>query len=298
MAKESSARSGADKRKGGKKLSSPRRRKVPNWPVLALALLGMVLAGYLTSLAWVEGKALFCGTGSACDIVQSSRWAVALGVPVALWGFLGYAALALIAYRMRNAEWHWKLSWILALLGTAVSLYLTAVSMLEIGATCIYCLASAALMAALLVIVWRQKPEEIPEFRWPSWLLQTGGVAVVLVVALHLYYSGVFERAPAPEDPYLKGLAIHLKTSGAKFFGASWCPVCNRQKELFGSSAERLPYVECTPGGQGTPLAPQCQLNGVQSFPTWLVGGQRNVGFLPVADLARLSGYVGPVGSP
>lgn len=298
MAKEPAAQTRSDKRKGGRKHAPPRRRKVPNWPVLAPALLGTALAGYLTYVAWAERSALFCGTGSACDIVQSSRWAVVLGVPVALWGLLAYAGLALIAYRLRNAEWHWKLSWVLAVLGTAVSVYLTAVSVFQIGATCLYCVASAAVMIALLLIVWRQKPEEIPEFRWPAWLLQTGGVAVVLVALLHLYYSGVFKRPPAPEDPYLKGLALHLQTNGAKFFGASWCPVCDRQKELFGSSAERLPYVECSPGGRGTPMAATCQLHGVQSFPTWLVGGQRNVGFLTVADLARLSGYVSPAGTP
>ena len=76
-------------------------------------------------------------------------------------------------------------------------------------------------------------------------------IATLLVGGLHLHYSGVFDAAAGPEDPQLQALAIHLADSGVKFYGAYWCPRCQEQKAVFEASAKRLPYVECSSGGQG-----------------------------------------------
>jgi uncharacterized membrane protein len=262
--------------------------------MLVPALAGMALTGYLTITAWTGAEALYCGAGSSCDEVQGSRWGTLLGLPVSFWGFLAYGGMAWIALRVHRAALHWKLSWSLALLGLGYSVYLTAVSSLVIGALCVYCLVSLALMAGLFGIATGQKPAAVPEFAWPSWLLQTGGTVVVLVVVLHLHYTGVFSAAAGPEDPYLKGLAEHLGESGAKFYGASWCTYCERQKDAFGTSAYRLPYVECSPGGRGAPPNPECVLKNVKSYPTWFISGTRHTQLLTVEELAALSGFQGP----
>jgi uncharacterized membrane protein len=199
-----------------------RKRHVPNWPVLALALLGMALTGYLSATSWLKTPLAYCAEGSSCDLVQTSRWGNFLGLPTAFWGFLGYAALGHIAFRVRNAELHWKGSWMIALTGLAVSVYLTGISLYVIHATCFYCLTSLGLMAALFVVITLQRPQGLPSFSWPLWAGQTALLAVVVVVALHLHYSGVFNAAAGPEDPYLQGLAEHLKESGATFYGAYW----------------------------------------------------------------------------
>jgi uncharacterized membrane protein len=136
-----------------------RRRKLPNWPVLGLALAGMGLAGYLTVAAWSGSDPLYCGAGSSCDVVQTSHWATLLGMPIAFWGFVTYAVLAYIAGRVKKTELHWPYSWVVALVGLGVSLYLTGISLIVLGATCSYCLASLGLMAVLVgVLVW-QRPE-------------------------------------------------------------------------------------------------------------------------------------------
>jgi hypothetical protein len=69
----------------------------------------------------------------------------------------------------------------------------------------------------------------------------------------------------------LDAFATCIKESGAIFYGAFWCPHCQNQKALFGSSAKLLPYVECsTPDGRGQ--LPLCTDAGVTSYPTWKFG--------------------------
>ena len=200
----------------------PKRRHLPNWPLLAPALVGMALTAYLTATAWTQTAPALCGEGSGCDLVQSSRWGSLLGMPTAMWGLLGYLTLAYIALRVRSAQWHWQLAWLAAFTGLAVSVYLTLISVLSIGATCFYCLISLGLMALLTVIVTLQRPDGIAGFSWPAWAGQTAVVSLVLVGALHLHYTGVFSPAAGPEDPYLRGLAQHLAARGDLFYGAFW----------------------------------------------------------------------------
>jgi len=37
-----------------------------------------------------------------------------------------------------------------------------------------------------------------------------------------MHYSGVFDPAAGPEDPYLRGLAEHLSKEKAVIYGAFW----------------------------------------------------------------------------
>jgi thiol-disulfide isomerase/thioredoxin len=62
--------------------------------------------------------------------------------------------------------------------------------------------------------------------------------------------------------------ATCLKDQGATFYGAFWCPHCQAQKKLFGSSAKLLPYVECsTSDGNGQTQV--CIDKKIESYPTW-----------------------------
>ncbi|MFI5401140.1 MAG: vitamin K epoxide reductase family protein [SAR324 cluster bacterium] len=281
------------------------RRRHPNWPLLALALLGMALAGYLSYTAWAGEKLAYCGPGSGCETVQSSRWATLFGVPVAFWGFLAYAALAWLSaagvfpkgLRIKDAGLRWQAAWFVALPALGVSLYLTAVSLWVLQASCAYCLGSLGLIAVVVAVLAVQG-RAVPGISWPAWLGVSGGLAAALVLLLHLHYSGVFSPAAGPEDPYLSGLAERLKASGAIMYGASWCPHCQDQKAMFGPAAQRLPYVECSPDGPNAPSAPACVVQGVDTYPTWIFSTERHVGELSIEDLARRAGYPARPKSP
>jgi glutaredoxin len=119
-----------------------------------------------------------------------------------------------------------------------------------------------------------------------------------VIVALHLYFAGYWGSAPGPEDPWVKGLAEHLTRTEAKFYGASWCPHCQDQKKLFGSSIKRIPYVECSPGGSQGPLAAICKEKDIKNYPTWIINGQRTTGVQSLDTLAQMSKYAPQGGKP
>ena len=267
-------------------------RSLPDWGLLVPAVVGLLLAGYLSFVAWSGGKPIACGVGSACDLVQGSRFATVFGVPVAAWGALAYAALIGIAWRVGSAQRHTLWALAIATPGLAISLYLTAVSIFVIGATCLWCLASLVLMGACFIAALFSRPAGI----WPSSrnLAAVAGTALLAVGALHLHYQSSFEGPSGPEDPRLRALAQHLADSGAIFYGADWCPHCQDQKAFFGNSAHRLPYVECSPNGPRSPQAEVCRKQGIRSYPTWVIDGERHLGFREPKQLAELSEFEGP----
>ena len=262
----------------------------PNWPILALAIAGMILSGYLTYSAWQGQSVAGCTVGSACDIVLNSRWSKLLGMPTSFWGFLTYALLAAIAWNKTTPS-QWKMAWTVTIIGLLYSLYLTGVSLIVLESACPYCLTSLGLMAAISAVLLMRRPAKMPGFSWGPWLGKTGGAAVLIIIALHLHYSGYIGRTAGPEDPWVRGLVEHLVKTDAKFYGASWCPHCADQKELFGSSRSRLPYIECSPGGPRSPQAQACNDASIKSYPTWIINGQRYSGIQSLDSLAQVTNY-------
>jgi len=261
-----------------------------NW-LLALAAAGIALTSYLTLVAWFGAHPAFCGAESDCDLVQQSRWSTLLGTPIAFWGLLTYALLARLLWRLRTRPGAWRMALTVAGVGAAVSWYLTAVSVLVIEATCAYCLASFGIANALLLLLLVRRPTQMPENDWAKSLPLPIGAAVVIVFGLFLHFGGLFDPAAGPEKPYLKALAVHLRDSGARFYGAYWCPTCQKQKALFEASVERLPYVECTPDGRNGVRNFECVANDIKDYPTWIIGERRHTGLLTVEGLAALSGF-------
>lgn len=269
---------------------APRQRLAPDWPVVALAIFGLLVTGYLSAIALWGTLPLLCDGQSGCATVQQSRWSVFLGLPIALWGFALYALIAAIAAAPGTRLKRWRRLWSLSLIGLAISVYLTVVGLVALQSACLWCLLSLFAMAAIFVLVHVGRPPSAPGTGtgWRPWLINNGAIALVVVVLMQLYYAGLF--APA-ENPRLQALATHLERTGAIYYGASWCVVCQQQNRLFGRSAERLPYVECHPGGQTGPVALECVSAGVRSFPTWVIRGRQHNQLLQPEELARLSGF-------
>lgn len=92
-----------------------------------------------------------------------------------------------------------------------------------------------------------------------------GGIIALIVLVGLLTYANKASSGPGTYD----GFTQCLKDRGAVFYGAFWCPHCQNQKALFGSSKKLLPYVECsTVDGKGQ--LPVCTDKGVKSYPTWI----------------------------
>lgn len=125
------------------------------WAVPLLAIAGMAIAAYLATVE-VKGMEAACGPVGDCNAVQQSPYAWLFGVlPVGVLGMLGYVAM-LGAWALhqfgagRLAHWAGLALPALAFVGTLFSIYLTFLEPFVIGATCVWCLSSAALMTALL----------------------------------------------------------------------------------------------------------------------------------------------------
>jgi uncharacterized membrane protein/glutaredoxin len=287
-----------------RKKSKPRRRSRtpsetyairpgPNWPLVALSSVGIALTGYLSWTSFSGNGVQGCAAGGGCDIVLTSRWATLLGLPTALWGLLAYIGLAAIAF-VRRAARHWSYAWTAAFFGVCYSVYLTVVSLTILESACPYCLTSLGLMTATLALVVLQRPPEMAHRSWVGLVAGRGALAALSILLLHANYVAPQAEPAGPEDPMTRALAEHLTEQGVVFYGASWCSHCQDQKRLFGASASRLRYIECSPGGRNTPQSPSCNRAGVTSYPTWVINGRAIVGeVLSLAQLAAATGFPG-----
>ena len=107
---------------------------------------------------------------------------------------------------------------------------------------------------------------------------------IVLAGVVYIIVAPPRSSAPGKYDTF----ATCIKNSGAIFYGAFWCPHCQAQKAMFGSSAHLLPYVECSnPDGQSQNAL--CNSKGIVEYPTWqfLNSTTTTPGVLELSDLAQ-----------
>jgi uncharacterized membrane protein len=266
-------------------------RPGPNWPLLALSVLGVGITAYLSWTSLRGAEVAGCSVGGGCDVVLSSRWATLLGLPVAVWGLLAYATLGAIAF-VRRVDKHWSYAWTVAFFGVCYSVYLTVVSLTILQSACPYCLTSLSLMLATLALVVWQRPVEMAHRSWLGLTAGRGALAALVILLLHANYAAPQAEPTGPEDPVIRALAEHLSEKRAVFYGASWCAHCQEQKRLFGASASRLPYIECSPSGPNGPQLRSCSAAGVRGYPTWVIDGRSYSGVvLTLAQLAAATEF-------
>lgn len=263
--------------------AATRERTPPRYGQALVAAAGLVLTGVLLWSGATREALPYCAANSGCDIVQGSAWSRFWGLPLALWGAGAYAALGVLACGRRR----WAATALFATSGFGLSLYLTVVGLVVLDAWCVYCLASLALMTAAFVLAVRARPAQGAGRGFAL----GGSVAVVLALAMH---ADAYDWPGGSRvDPLLLELARHLETSGARFYGASWCPACQAQKAAFGGAASALPFVECSPHGPRAPRATVCELADIRNYPTWIIGERKVERQLTPEQLARLTGFDG-----
>lgn len=121
--------------------------------VALLALVGLFLSLYLTLYRLGYIAQLACAVGS-CERVQTSRWSMLLGVPVAAWGaafYLTVLAVAVAGTQARLASSVGITRLLTAMTGAGVlfSAYLTWLELFVIDAICMYCIGSAVVVTLM-----------------------------------------------------------------------------------------------------------------------------------------------------
>lgn len=110
---------------------------------------------------------------------------------------------------------------------------------------------------------------------------------IIFVLAIVVLVGGIAlvsaRLSAPPASPYdTVAIAQCLKTNGATFYGAWWCPHCQNTKKLFGDGAKELPYVECS-GSNPQEQLQVCKDKGIESYPMWIfsdgsrLGGERTI---------------------
>jgi uncharacterized membrane protein len=178
------------------------------WSVTCVALSGLLNMLYsVFSHYRVHTDILYvslCAVSEAinCDTVSQSMYSIFLGMPVPVWGVLGYGFFLILlsfAY-LREAEHRriWSLLFLTALFFSGYSLFLAYILKFQIKMYCIVCLAGYATNFALLYLVWiirRRFPEKgffsalkkDVFFLWRPWKIQT---------TILLVFFGVFSILP------------------------------------------------------------------------------------------------------
>ena len=155
---------------------------------LFLSLIGMGLAGYLTYMhfGFLRGELLGgfgCGAAGSllnCHAVTAGSWGQFLGMPLALWGLLGYVTVfGLSLWGRQSQETAGAAAVLLALLSlfmVAADLYLLGVMVFVIRFYCLFCLLTSAVNLSLLVVSSRSTGVSLPQA-----VARAGWVAAMLL---------------------------------------------------------------------------------------------------------------------
>ncbi len=131
--------------------------------IAMLALLGTLIALYLTLYKVGVIGTLACSTVGNCETVQLSRWSILFGFPVATWGIGYYVSVLAIALAGLQDRWADSPAISLALFiltawGVVFSGWLTYLELFVIHAICVWCVTSAALAVIIFLLAlldWR-----------------------------------------------------------------------------------------------------------------------------------------------
>lgn len=137
---------------------------VYHWTFTGLALAGFINAVYLSFSHYRvytdPAYESFCAISSAvnCDTVSQSSYSIFLGVPVPVWGVIGFTFLLLAvpfaSIKAAEKKRMWSTLFVTLLAYSTYSVILAAISTFVIHSYCIMCLLSFAITFMLLYFAW------------------------------------------------------------------------------------------------------------------------------------------------
>ena len=122
---------------------------------IALAIIGLLVSVYMTIYKLTDNDKMCIGS-SGCSVINSSPYSEVSGIPVAVFGVGGYAAiLAVLLLEKRNRflqENGTLLFFGLSIFGFLFTVWLIYVEVALIHALCPFCLTSQAVMTVIFII--------------------------------------------------------------------------------------------------------------------------------------------------
>lgn len=105
--------------------------------------------------------------------------------------------------------------------------------------------------------------------------------AVVIMAIVAITYPYVIQDSPTISIDQATTICI---AENSVFYGTEWCGYCQTQKEMFGTNAELLNYIDCDEDRDA------CVAAEIVGFPTWDIKGERYVGLQSLEKLKEATG--------
>ena len=122
--------------------------------LIALSIIGLLDAAYLTYIKVVEDGV--CAVSGGCQIVNTSQYASLGGIPIAAIGGAAYLVMLVVLLLEERSEFFALngslIVFGLSLVGVLYSVYLTYLELYVIHAICPFCVISAVVLVAMLVV--------------------------------------------------------------------------------------------------------------------------------------------------
>jgi len=133
--------------------ASPRPRRWVPWLLTGAAYAGFVISLYLTFVHY-RGYVSPCYVVHGCEAVQTSRYAVIMGVPLALVGTVFFALMFYLGIGLLTSSrlLVLRVYKVLAFAGALAIIPLFLLQAIVLKAFCTYCVATEAIMLVLWVV--------------------------------------------------------------------------------------------------------------------------------------------------
>lgn len=128
--------------------------KTLNRSLFILSLIGLGISGYL-AYTYISQSPILC-LNAGCESVRNSPYANLFGIPMPLYGLIGYGFLAVLTFikttTYQNQTLINRLILVATTFGFLFSLYLTGVEAFVIKQYCMWCIASAVVMTLMFLL--------------------------------------------------------------------------------------------------------------------------------------------------
>jgi len=123
--------------------------------MVALVIIGLAVSVYMT-IYKISGNDGMCLGSGDCSTVNASRFSEVNGIPVAVFGIVGYAAILIVLFYENKNEFFKRNGTLLAfgmsLTGFLFTLWLVYVELVLLKAICPFCVTSQVSMTLIFII--------------------------------------------------------------------------------------------------------------------------------------------------